>query len=295
MNTKRVDADNIDEYSDYVDEDVSENMDRMYYRGLAAHDPDEDDLLSLLIWEIKSPDNEIKTRSELKWIYAADPSYISSVLDSYHDDALTDGVKMTYFESSSIDKEKENILRECGFTIRSVENRDIFVTVDECRKLSIARISAPPYVQSIDILEDSEFQKGLLNILFKDEDPSLEDIAYLPRMWYEPWVSCCTKTDGKVTGLLLVHACPSGILVPVLLFAVGADARINLIEMMRYSISQAAEIYPGDTLIRIHRRTRSLKKLSAKLFPGKKGEPAIAGTRPEEDTDEEAPAGSLDE
>lgn len=295
MNTKRVDADNIEEYLDYVDEDVSENMDRLYYRGLAAHDPDDDDLLSLLIWEIKSPDSEKKTRAELKWIYAADPSYISSLLDDYHGESLTEGVKKTYFESSSIDKEKEDALRESGFTIKQVEHRDIGVTVEECAKLSISRISAPPYVQSIDILEDMEFQQGLMNILFKYDDPSLEDIAYLPRQWYEPSVSCYTKTDGKVTGLLLVHACPSGILVPVLLFAVGSDAKINLIEMMRYSISQAADIYPGDTLIRIHRRNRSVRKLSGKLFPDKKGEPAIAGIRPEEETDEEAPAGSLDE
>lgn len=120
-----------------------------------------------------------------------------------------------------------------------------------------------------------------MNILFRYDDISQEDIAYLPKDWYEQSVSCYTKTDGKVTGLLLVHACPSGILLPVLFYAVGADFKQNLIGMLRYSIRKAAEVYPGETVIRIHRRNNNVKVLSSKFFPDKKGAPAIAGERME--------------
>ncbi|MBP5606983.1 MAG: hypothetical protein J6X66_01765 [Lachnospiraceae bacterium] len=47
--------------------------------------------------------------------------------------------------------------------------------------------------------------------------------------------------------------------------------------MLRFSIHKAAEIYPGSTVIRIHRRNGDVKKLSDKLFPDKKGDPAVAG------------------
>ncbi len=165
-----------------------------------------------------------------------------------------------------------------------MESRDIDVTVDECKALFIAKKAAPSYVQSILNLTNEEFYQGLMNILFKYDNPALEDLAYLPKKWYEQSVSCYIKTDGKVTGFLLLHACPSGILIPVLLFAVGADSRMSLVEMMRFSIQKAAEIYPGNTVIRIHRRNGSVAALSNKLFPDKKGEPAIAGERFEWDS-----------
>ncbi len=283
MDIRAIFEDNIDEYSDYVDGDVAENMTRLHYRGIAGHDPDGDDLLSLLIWELKSVDDRKNTESELKWIYAADSSFLSPLLEGYHKEVLNEEVRRTFFESTSLEKEKEAALEECGFTLESVESKDITVTIDDCKALAIARKNAPPYVQSIIFLDYQEFYQGIMNILFKYDNPSQEDLAYLPKEWYEQSVSCFTKTDGKVTGLLLVHACPSGVLIPILYFAVGADYRKNLLEMLRFSIGRAAEIYPGNTLIRIHRRNSVVRDLSGKLFPDKKGEPAVVGERAEKE------------
>ncbi len=79
-------------------------MDRLYYRGMAGHDPDSDDLLSLLIWELKSADDDKDTESELKWIYAVDPSYISPLMENYRDEAQIEDVKKSFFESTTLDK-----------------------------------------------------------------------------------------------------------------------------------------------------------------------------------------------
>lgn len=287
MDIRTIVEDNIFEYSDYVDQDVAENMPRLYYRGIAGHDPDGDDLLSLLIWELKSVDDFMDTTSELKWIYAIDPSYIPALLEGYSTEAFGDDVKRTFFESTTLDKGKEAALSECGFSLKSAESRDISVTVSECKRLAVAKKDAPDYVQSISSLDKQAFNQGIMNILFKYDDPALEDFSFLPMKWYEQSVSCFTKTDGKVTGLLLVHACPSGILVPILFFAVGADSRMNLIEMMRFSIGKAAEIYPGDTVIRIHRRNDAVRALSKKLFPDKKGVTVVTGERIEKGSDDE--------
>lgn len=56
---------------------------------------------------------------------------------------------------------------------------------------------------------------------------------------------------------------------------------MSLVEMMRFSIRKAAEIFPGDAVIRINRRDGAVTALSNKFFPDKKGEPAIAGERTE--------------
>ena len=281
MDLKAIFEDNINEYSDHVDCDVAENMERLFYRGLAGHDPDDGSLLSLLIWELKSVQDIEKAESELKWIYAVDPSFIAPLLDGYNKEVRDEKVKKTFFESTTLDKDNQSALGESGFSFRSVESSDIHVTVDECKALFIAKKAAPSYVHSIQDLTNEEFYQGLMNILFKYDNPALEDLAYIPKKWYEQSVSCYIKTDGKVTGFFLVHACSSGILIPVLFFAVGADSRMSLVEMMRFSIKKAAEIYPGNTVIRIHRRDDSVTALSKKLFPDKKGEPAIAGERSE--------------
>lgn len=279
MDIRTIFDDNINEYSDHVDKDVAENMSRIYYRGMAGHNPDDNSLLSLLIWELKSVEEDSDTQSELKWIYALDPSYIAPLFEGYRKEALSEDVKKTFFESACLEKEKEAALDDCGFSTTAVEGKDIDVTLKECAALSIARKRAPAYIQNIISLDNQKFYQGLMNILFKYDNPALEDLAYLPKEWYEQSISCYTKTDDKVTGLLLLHACPSGILLPVLLFAVGADSRMNLIEMMRFSIRKAVEIYPADTIIRIHRRTPAVSALSGKLFPDKKGSPAVAGER----------------
>jgi hypothetical protein len=281
MDIKAIFENNVNEYSEYIDCDVSENMSRLYYRGMAAHDSYDDNLLSLLIWELKSVEDSENTQSELKWIYAADPSYIAPILDEYRTEAQKEDVKRTFFESPGLEQKKEKALTECGFSVTEAESRDINVTLDECIALPLAHKKAPSFVQSISLLNDQEFYQGIMNILFRYDNPSLEDLAYLPKEWYDQSVSCFTKTEDKVTGLFLVHACPSGVLLPVLFFSVGADSKMNLVEMMRFSISQAAENYPKDTIVRIHRRNREVNALSKKLFPDKKGSPASYGERQE--------------
>lgn len=281
MDIKTIYEDNISGYSDIVDDDVAENMKRVYYRGLAGHDPDDESVLSMLIWEIRSVDESWDTESELKWIYAADPSFISPLMDGYQKEAHKESVRRTYFESTTLQKEQEEEFQEKGFTLSHAEGMDISVTLEECASLSIARKKAPPYVQSLVFLDEQEFCQGLMNILFRYDDPALEDLAYLPKDWFDPLVSCYIKTDDKVTGFLLVHVCPSGILVPVLLFSVGADSRMNLLEMMRFSIHRSLGIYPEDTIVRIRRRNEAVRALSGKLFPDKKGDPATSGERTE--------------
>ncbi len=276
-----INKENIADYSDLVDGDVAENIGRMYYRGVAVHDPDDNSPLSLLIWELKSVEAAGDTESELKWLYAADPSFILPLFDEYSTEILFEGVKRTALELPASDTERSDAMSECGFTFSPAESRYLDVSLRDFKELSFIKKKAPSYIMSIDDLDDREYEQGLMNIMFRFDDPALEDLSYLPKDWYEQTVSCCVKTDGKINGFLLVHACPSGILIPVLFFAVGADFKMNLIEMMRFSVAQAAVFYSDKTTVRINRRNRTVHDLTKKFFPDKKGGPVIAGERRE--------------
>ena len=78
MNLRPIFKDNAYEYSDFIDPDVAENLGRRFFRGLAAHDPGDDHILSLLIWELKAVEDLRDTESEIKWIYSDDASSIIS-------------------------------------------------------------------------------------------------------------------------------------------------------------------------------------------------------------------------
>ena len=90
MDIRTISEDNIGEYEGLVDEDVAENMGRMYYRGIAGHDPVSDDPLSVLIWELTSVETDLETGADLKWIYAADSDYIEAGLRRFHQPQTTE-------------------------------------------------------------------------------------------------------------------------------------------------------------------------------------------------------------
>ncbi len=144
MIVKTIFEDTINEYSELIDMDTAENMQRMYYRGIAELDSDGSRALSLLIWELQSVDSPGDTTSELKFIYAADPSCISSLLKDYQQEAMDEDVKKTVFEMKSLDNDRQAALKECGFTLTPAESRDIEVTLKDCLGLPIARRKAFP-------------------------------------------------------------------------------------------------------------------------------------------------------
>ncbi|MCR5092834.1 MAG: hypothetical protein K6B72_02570 [Lachnospiraceae bacterium] len=149
-----INKENIADYSDLVDGDVAENIGRMYYRGVAVHDPDDNSPLSLLIWELKSVEAAGDTESELKWLYAADPSFILPLFDEYSSEALSEDVKRTALEMAVSDTEKSDAMIECGFTFSPVESRYLNVSVTDFTELSFMKKKAPSYITSIGDLND---------------------------------------------------------------------------------------------------------------------------------------------
>lgn len=271
--------DNIYDYMEWLDRDMAENMSRMYFRGIACHDDLDEILKAALIWELKSVETQEATESEIAWIYDDDQEYMDAAFDEYSERVSDDDVSRSFFESKDINKKTEGTLADRGFELTSKESRDLLIPLGEFRSLSILKKNPPKFIHSLELVETTEFNEGMIRILFNKNVSGLEDLCYLPKEWYDQRVSCCVRTDGRINGLLLVHRYPSGTMRPVLFYSSGSDYRHNLLDMMRFSISSALDTYPDDTVVLIRRRNEYITALMTKLFPGKKGEPATMGQR----------------
>ena len=279
MNIKEIMEDNIEEYSSIISEDVAENMERMYYRGLACHD-DDGGVQSAMIWELRSVEKDGDTEACIESVYADDLGSLEDLLKEYHDQAVDEEVVRSFFEITALDKEVGDALGGLGFDISSVEGSDVMLTVSELAAIPLMKKKPPSYIKSIAELDIKSYHQGIMKILFKNDVSAMEDLSYIPKNWFEQDVSCYVITDNKVNGFLLVHKFPSGILRPVLYCATGPDSVKDLAYMMIYSIGRAAEKHP-DSKVLIRRRNDKVKAMVNKLFPGKKGEPAMSGKREE--------------
>ena len=279
MNIKEIMEDNIEDYSSVISDDVAENMERMYFRGLACHD-DDDNIQSAIIWELRSVEKDADTEAQIECVYAENPDSLGTLLEEYHNQATDEDVVRTFFELTSLDDKVGSALGGCGFDVSSVESRDVIIPVSELRTLPLMKKRPPDYVKSIADLDLKSYHQGIMKILFKDDVSAMEDLSYIPKTWFEQDVSCYVTTDDKVNGFLLVHEFPSGILMPVLYNATGPDFLKDLAYMMIYSIAWAAKKHP-DAKVLVRRRNKNVAAMVGKLFPGKKGFPAMAGKREE--------------
>ena len=279
MNIKEIAEDNIEDYSSIISDDVAENMERMYYRGLACHD-DDDNIASAMIWELRSVEKDCDTESRIECVYAEDPGSLETLLGEYHNQAVDEDVVRSFFELSSMDDKIGNALGELGFEVASGESHDVVLPVSELVKLPLMKKRPPDYIKSIADLDIKTYHQGIMKILFKDDVSDMEDLSYIPKTWFEQDVSCYVTTDDKVNGFLLIHEFPSGILMPVLYHATGPDYVKDLAYMMIYSIAWAYKKHP-DGKVLVRRRNKNVAAMVGKLFPGKKGEPAVSGKREE--------------
>ena len=87
--------------------------------------------------------------------------------------------------------------------------------------------------------------------------------------------------DEKIDGVMLIRKLPSQTLVPCLFTAFGIDFQKNLLFILGNSAKRVVETYPEETKVVIRRRNTSVKQLTDKLFPGKKGEEVYVGRRTE--------------
>ena len=279
MEIRKITDDNIEEYEDFIDEDVVQSIGREFYRSIAIHEDSVKEPVAAVVWELKDYEEDTETSSELEWLYVKDAKVGAMLMEEYGNEIAEDDVKKSFFEFESLDDHASETITKAGFSVNKAESRDLIVTIEDLDNLGISKKKTPPYITCINDLMVRQFRKGITNCLFHGRKGILEDLAFLPMSWYDPDISCCVQTDEKVNGFLLVHKRASGPLVVDLLFALEPDAKMNLLHMIRYSINAAVQKYPPDTKVVLRRHNEMTKALISKLFPGRKGETVVKGEK----------------
>ena len=280
MTVSNITDENIEEYSDLIDGDIAENIGRKYFRASAVTNK-ADEVGAVMVWEYKNTGDDKDPEAELSWLSLKDNECTRELFNAFRKDIVEEAVARTYFELEDPKDKLSDVFSKLKFKTTKRESRDIYTTVGELAGNKIAAKKAPSYIMSISDISYREFRQGIIGCLYNGKKGMVEDLSTLSMDWYEPELSCVVKTDDELTGFLLIHKFPSGVLMPLLFYAGGPNYRMDLLDMMRFSVRKAASIYPAETKVLIRRHNDAVRALSDKLFPGVQGEEILFGERPE--------------
>ena len=203
------------------------------------------------------------------------------MLEVYNARAEKFKVASTYFElPHDTAAEYSSAFEAAGFSVEAAEGQTITVTIADVEKLPMAKKKVPDYIMAVSSLMVRSFRKGITNCMFHGcTGGLLPDVSFLPISWYEPEISCYVETDGKPNGFLLVHKNSEDVLEVQMLFAFGPDYVLNVAQMVAFAMSTAIAQYPPQTKILLRRHNKATAALTAKLFPGVKGEQVLRGKK----------------
>ena len=280
MEFVEITEENADEFSGFVDTDVSCNLGRCFFFGIGVVG-DDDNPVGALVYELINYDSDEDTTSRIHSFAASDEEAAESLMAAYGEAVNAKDVTLSYYEMG--DENADRYLGSRGFTSGRGESPDIVVTVGELKKMAdlLSGKKLPPYVQSVSKISLMQYRSFLKTCLIKERFGILEDLGYLPMSWFERDVSSCSMADDKVDGVLLIRRLPSQTLEPCLFAAFGIDYQKNLGIIMLSSVQKVVEQYPEDTKVVIRRHNKNVKNLTDKFFPGKKGEEVYIGKRAE--------------
>ncbi len=284
MKVKEINRDNIDDARSLFPPDVAENIGRLWFRGFAVDDEEDENAQAGFVWEYKNADeDEVDTTAEIMWVGGDNREAIDALFETYREQIFLESVVLSNMELPMELHESvmENAFSENGFMLHNGESRDVYLTIKDIAQTKLAKKKSPFYIKALKELNFRQFRNGVIDCLFQGRKGLMQDFAWLPFDWFELDVSSCVVMDDNVEGFFLVHKTASGILVVEFMFSSGIDARKNVLEMLRFSVSEVVKKYPPETKVLIRRHNEAAFALMDKLFPGMKGAKTIIGKREE--------------
>lgn len=268
------------EYEDLLPEDIRENIEREYFSGLLSREDYGEAPNGGIIWQLCGAESEEDTSAEILYLKAPDRDALEELFEEFNEKIADDEVNLVRFELKELDDDLKSFLAEDGFEISKKESRDLRITLKDAAGSKImGNSSIPGSIRPLSELELIQYRQGITNCLFAGETGLYDDLAMLPREWYDQDISCVYMAKDRVDAVALVHASGTGALMPVLLHAQGQNADKTVLYMLRFCINAALEKYPKDTEIIIRRNKDRTGELTSYLFPKKKGDFVIAGEK----------------
>ena len=280
MDIVGISEDNLEDFSPFLGKDLTEDLKRIFYNGIGAIDG-KGQAAGAFVYELINCESEEDTKSRICMVKAGDRETADRLRDYYSGTSVKeDGIFESFYKLTG--EAEARSLEEIGFSLEKREDDTLEVSIGELAETTIGKPKKlPDRVTNIERLSVLQFRDAVKKILFKGHNGIVEDISYLPKTWFDNDVSACVSSGGIVSGLFLVRRTPSGVLIPVLFFACGPESNKNLLHMLRYSLKQAIQRYPPETVVRIHRRSTSIKALTDNILPGRAGKEIFFGVRKE--------------
>lgn len=136
-----------------------------------------------------------------------------------------------------------------------IQGRDTSVTVNMLSKALSAGNTISDDIYSFGELNFTEQQKIVFECRNLDNKGILKEIPYaFDALMFDYDVSCCLLRDGIMKGILLVGILDEKKLIPVLFFSDKGENKTLGMNLMKYSVNQALELYGGDAefILRAH-------------------------------------------
>lgn len=280
MSIHTINRENVNEYADRLDPDIAENIGRDGYYGLAWQSLRDAKDQALIVWRLQHL-RQGETTARILQMQAQTAVGARAVLKAYEDTLREAHAVRSVFEfPENTDDCCIAELERAGYEPHQGEQQALVVTVDELRQRPfVGAQPLPAHVTGIGELTIDQMRRGVQNCLLQHREGSLEDLYSLPLHWFDPEVSCCLQEDGKVYGLFLVHCLSSGGLTVELMYAAKPATKNDLVHLMRYAISTAADMYEKDTPVLLRRSSEVARAITGRMFPDKKGNRVIVGEK----------------
>lgn len=280
MRIIEISDENVEDFLPLLGEDLAEDIKRIYFGGFGVMEG-EDEAAGACVFELLHSESEEDTVGRICFLQSASDEAADFLVDYYsHTSVPEDEIVESIYE---VPREGDAAaMVRAGFSSEKKESDTISVTLADLHETAVGRKrKIPPYVSSIEELSVLEFRKAVKDILFKGHTPAMEDIAFLPKDWFDNGISTCVRSGDRICGLFLVRRTPSGTLLPALLSAYGPEYKRNLGYMISYSIQTALTLYPPGTKVHIARTSDAARALTKKLLPGSSGAEIFFGRRGE--------------
>ncbi|MCR5054847.1 MAG: hypothetical protein K6A69_08390 [Lachnospiraceae bacterium] len=282
MGAFEISEDNLEEFTEILGEDIIDDMNRDFFRGYGTRD-DAGNINGALIYEVKGLDDDDQdTVSRILFVKSDTAEGHADLHEIYQEEGVKDeDITKSFYEFE--DEEMAGSCEKVGFSKESKESEIVRLTLKDALEFDFVNKvkKVPDYIDTLDSLSVTQFRSAIKNCVFNGQNGILDDLSSLTMGWYDTAISSCTITDDEVNGLFLIRTTPSGIVIPVLLYASGADNVKNLALMIANSIKEAEKKYSPDTVIEVHRARKASAALIKKLMPGIKGKSAFFGERTE--------------
>ncbi len=282
MNVFEISDENLEEFAEILGMDMMDDMQRSFYRGYGTSDED-GNINGVLVYEVKGlEDDDRDVLSQMLLVKADNEESYEKLHEIYREEGVEDEeIVETFYEFE--DAAMADSCEKAGFSKDKKESQIIRLKLKDAAALDFVNKikKVPDYIVGLEKLSVTQYRAGVKNCIFNGQTGILEDLSYLSMGWFDTGISSCTITDEEVNGFFFIRTTPSGVIVPVLLYAYGPDYIKNLALMIAHSVKEAEKRYPPDTEIVIHRTRKASAELIKKLMPRIKGMEAFFGERME--------------